>query len=422
MNNRLTFTSGNKICINSNHFGWAETIDVFKRIYQINVLDQKSNVVIDLSNVRMLYPNGLVPLISELDRLRMRGVKFDVIPPINDEARGYAERLCWLHYMAPEKYSLVEKDRYQNFSLHSFRDVDSLNECVNGAIEVCLKQLDFAKGVPQAFEWALNELAGNILVHSNAKVGWLQVQVNRTRHQLFIALCDSGVGIPQRMKGAFPDITQDKIALERAIEKGVTSNPEHGQGNGLAGAVAIAHASKSKLAISSGRARLEVNLGNIKSMNYFPPVYGTFVEMEFNTQQAIDLPKTLWGHSPIDYLETKYENDDGELSFRLKDHARTFGNRPTGDRLRTLVRNLLTQCPGKTIAVEMEGVEVIASSFADELFGKLAVEMGIIDFSRYIKLNNVSPLCKSIIDVAIQQRMVQNYGVQNITLIKDFSK
>jgi len=143
--------------------------------------------------------------------------------------------------------------------------------------------------------------------------------------------------------------------------------------------------------------------------------------MQFNTQNPIDLPKALWGHEPVSYFETKYENESGDLTFRLRDHAVNFGNRPTGERIRNFAFNLLKNNPGHVILVEMEDVGIIASSFADELFGKLAVELGIIDFSRYIKLSHVNTICKSIIDVAISQRIVQNYGVSNITLVKDFS-
>jgi hypothetical protein len=41
----------------------------------------------------------------------------------------------------------------------------------------------------------------------------------------------------------FSNINSDRQALEHAIKKGVTSNPQNGQGNGLAGSVAIAQAS-----------------------------------------------------------------------------------------------------------------------------------------------------------------------------------
>lgn len=416
-----TYLYGNTIKFQSSKLGWEEIDDVMKRLHQLTFVNGFDNIIIDLGNLKWIYPNGIIPLITKVDILRRNGVKVSVMPPCDLETRGYAERLGWLHYLEPTKFGLA--DYYgasQSFCVNVFRDDTELNECVNKAIEICLKQLVFAEGVPQAFEWALNELAGNVLVHSGVGVGWLQVQINRAKHQLMIALCDPGVGIPYQMKRSFPEITSDRIAIEKAIEKGVTSNPEYGQGNGLAGTVAIAQASKSYLAITSGKGRIEVSDGLVKSVRQFPPIQGTFVEMQFNTQAVIDLSSTLWGREPVGYIEMQYEDQEGELAFTLKEHASNFGNRPTGEKIRILILNLLKQNRGKKVLIDMSGVEIMASSFADELFGKLVVEIGIIDFWRHIGIIKLNSMCKSIIEVAVQQRIVQNYGAHNITLVKDY--
>jgi hypothetical protein len=81
--------------------------------------------------------------------------------------------------------------------------------------------------------------------------------------------------------------------------------------------------------------------------------------------------------------------------------------------------NLLVQNPGKSVVIEMEDVGIVASSFADELFGKIANELGVIDFSRFVKLSHVNVICKKIINEAIVQRIVQSYGSQNVTLVED---
>jgi len=119
-------------------------------------------------------------------------------------------------------------------------------------------------------------------------------------------------------------------------------------------------------------------------------------------------------------MELKFENEAGELTFKLTDHSKNFGNRPTGERIRNLVFNLIVQNPGKSVAIDMDEIGVVASSFADELFGKLAVELGMLDFNRLIKIINVNAVCKKIIDEALVQRIVQSYGMQNVTLVKDF--
>ncbi|AFV02810.1 MULTISPECIES: DUF4325 domain-containing protein [unclassified Dehalobacter] len=418
----FAYAQNNVVGLYGDKLGWVNVVDLKKKFYQLTVNEKYDQIILDLSKVRLIYPNGVVPLIAEMDRLKnTRGTVIQVIPPKDRETTGYAERLGWLHYLDPEKYDFPHGNRYQNFALHSFRNDEELNEVINGAIGVCLQQLVFADGVPQAFEWALNEIAGNILVHAGVKVGWLQVLINKDRHMMSIIVCDSGVGIPHNMKKVFPEIESDRFLIEHSIKKGITSNPANGQGNGLAGTVAIAQASESSLSIYSGKGTVYVNGGRIKSQRHFPPTYGTMVDLQFNTEKPIDLPKALWGHNPINIFETMYEDEKGDLVFNLHDYASNFGNRPTGERIRNLVINLMKQNPGFAVSINMSEVGVLSSSFADELFGKLAVKFGILDFSRFVKLIQVNPLCKNIIDVAINQRIAQSFDPGQITMVKDFS-
>ncbi len=55
----------------------------------------------------------------------------------------------------------------------------------------------------------------------------------------------------------------------------------------------------------------------------------------------------------------------------------------------------------------MDHISILASSFADELFGKLFVELGPIDYSSIIRLVGVNPLCKGIINQAIRERVTE---------------
>jgi anti-sigma regulatory factor (Ser/Thr protein kinase) len=312
-----------------------------------------------------------------------------------------------LHYINPEKWEPPKLEGYRSLPLHRFTTDEELNEVVNRVVEICLQQLVFAAGVPQAFEWALNEIAGNVLVHSGINNGWIQVVTYKENHRLALIVCDSGVGIPGSMKRKFK-FKDDKEALELAMRKGVTSNPAFGQGNGLAGALAIAQHSNGMLAITSYRGRIRVLEGKVEPTDHFPPYVGTCVEMQFYTDKEIDLPKALWGHTPVNYMEIKYEDEKGDMVFNLREYASSFGNRITGERIRNLVVNLLKQNPGQGVKMVMTDIGVISSSFADELFGKLFIELGPIDFSRLIKFEGINPTCKSIIDVAVSQRIAQN--------------
>lgn len=389
---------------------WPASIDFSKKLFSTVHRNGYSEICIDLENIKRAYPNGIVPVICEIDAYRRGGVKFSLKEPLDRDVKSLFERNKWLHYIDPGYHKTPSNLPLNNLPLQFFGSDKELNDIVDQLIEVCLQSLVFSEGVPQAFEWAINEISGNVLVHSQVDHGWLQVITYPDNHKLALIVCDSGIGVPKVMRSAFSQVKTDQEALELAIRKGVTSNPQYGQGNGLAGSLAIAQGSKGVFAITSGRGRIKFFDGQIRPNIHFPPFNGTCVEMQFSTEQPIDLPKALWGYEPANYIETRFEDEQGDLTFRLREYASSFGNRITGEKIRRLILNLIKQNPGHSIVIDMSDVVVISSSFADELFGKLASDLGVIDFGKVIKLDGINPTCKGLIDVAIAQRLAQTIG------------
>lgn len=103
----------------------------------------------------------------------------------------------------------------------------------------------------------------------------------------------------------------------------------------------------------------------------------------------------------------------GIMQMRLKDEATAFGNRITGKRIRTKIANLLRADKASILEIDFEDVELVASSFADEVFGKLASEWGIVNFSRQIRLLNLNNFCHSVIDDVVRTRMAQTVANWN---------
>lgn len=105
-------------------------------------------------------------------------------------------------------------------------------------------------------------------------------------------------------------------------------------------------------------------------------------------------------HSP--YLE-KFENKNKEVIFHMKTEAgRAFGSRTGGRQVRKMIDNLLRE--REVIVLDFEGVGIISSGFADEVFGRLFVDMGFRTFTRRIEMRNVDPIVDGLIDRAIEQR------------------
>jgi hypothetical protein len=406
--------SPNVIFFATNKLSWSSCREALKRLYGLAVLEGHSDIVLDLSLLDHIYPNGIVPIVAQVDALRNRGKRFQVVPPTDREFTAYCERMGWLHYLDPERFSQGH-DVVASTALHRFSSDEELNSLINRVVEISLQQLVFAEGVPTAFEWTINEIAGNVLVHAQAP-GFLQVITYRENRRLVFTVCDSGIGIPATIRETFEDVHGDVAAIELAIRAGVTSKPDFGQGNGLAGSLGIAKESGGLLSITSGRAWLRLLDGNLEARRNFPPYNGTCVDMQLPVDKPINLPNVLWGHEPIPHTELKFEDDKGDLTFKLREYAASFGNRITGEKIRNLVSNLLIQHSGHRVKIQFDGIAVIASSFADELFGKLALTLGVVDFGRLIAFENINALCKSLMDTAIQQRLAQGLGN---TLMKD---
>lgn len=113
-------------------------------------------------------------------------------------------------------------------------------------------------------------------------------------------------------------------------------------------------------------------------------------------------------YQPSDYVETHYEGYDGEpIRFVLSKECPAFGSRVSGRPLRQKLHNLLAMSGNTQVLVDLDGVPVVSSSFADEAFGKLFLQMGPIQFMQRVKLVNMASTVKGLIDKAIAQRMQQ---------------
>ena len=94
---------------------------------------------------------------------------------------------------------------------------------------------------------------------------------------------------------------------------------------------------------------------------------------------------------------------EGELVFSIRKEAqRDVGSRLGGIQVRNAIENLLRNQP--YIVIDFSDVSVISSSFADEVFGRLFVNMGPRAFMTKIRMHNVDPTVEGLIDRAILQR------------------
>jgi hypothetical protein len=137
------------------------------------------------------------------------------------------------------------------------------------------------------------------------------------------------------------------------------------------------------------------------------PYSGTVVHCSLSYRETLALDDILGldqKFDPTDRLELKYELDpENVIHLELKSEAESLGSRLADKKIRTKLQNLVS-CSHCRIEVDFSEVKLISSSFADEVFGKLFLQLGPIDFGQRITLSKAETIVKRLVDKAISQR------------------
>ncbi|MCS4510917.1 STAS-like domain-containing protein [Xylophilus ampelinus] len=395
---------------------WPGYLFLQKRLFAEIERAGQRRVTLDFRRMHRVFPNGAVPLIVLVEGYRHAG------RTVNVEGADTHPAMLSHDYLAHLDPSRGIRPRLGASAVHVFHDDLEVNTLIDQKIHQVLGQAAYAPGVLPAFEWFLNEIAGNVLVHAGGK-GWMQVLVHPATRHLSVLLADDGIGIPASIRESallrerFGDRVTDGDAIEIALRKGVTSKPDFGQGKGLAGTLAIVKASPGgTLSITSQQGRVSYAFEEgLKVRDHQPPLRGTLVDVQLDFSAPIEIEKALWGHVPVNFAETVYgkESPAGVMRLVLRDEAPSFGNRITGARIRTKIENLLEVAPHDVLEIDFGGVSILASSFADEVFGKLAARLGIVGFSRRLRFPSLNAFCQGVIDDVVQARLAHNYANKN---------
>lgn len=114
-------------------------------------------------------------------------------------------------------------------------------------------------------------------------------------------------------------------------------------------------------------------------------------------------------YQPTDRIELNYELEQSDrLKFVMVEESTSFGSRPAGTPVRNKLKNLYEMGGHSKIYVDCRGIPLISSSFADEVFGKLFLELGPVAFMQSFEVVNAAPTVSQLVDRAIMQRMRQS--------------
>ncbi len=352
---------------------------------------------------------------------RAHGMHFDLIAPSDRALANVFEASNWAHIINPAMY---DPSPYRGDAQMPVRRYDSgaaQQEVVNEAMNIVLHQMELERSSLAGLEWALNEITDNVLVHAEAPAGGLvQVATFRDQRRIQFAVADGGRGVLKSMKEGYPALRDDREAIGEAMKQGVTRDLDVGQGNGLAGALRIATHSGGSFGLASGKAEVRVIPRDGSGADHEERVvdregarrfYGTFVFVEIRTDRPLTLDDALdFGKSrgvAYDYLDV-IRNDSPDFVVRIADEAIGLGSRDSGRPVRTKILNLLRGDPSARVLLDWEGVPLVSSSFADEVLGRLFVDLGPVQYAARVQSAGMEPVVRDLVDRSILQRAAQS--------------
>ena len=377
-------------------------------------------ITLDFRRTGAAYADSMLPLILHAEERRARGQRFRVLLPLDPTLTRLFVNCGWAQLLDPDQADPVAIGP-KHLPVRRYRDHSQQQEVVRHAVDCVLGNMSLHRSAIRALEWAVNEITDNVLNHAEADRGGL-VQVNTfTENQrIKLVVSDGGRGIPAAMRVAFPHL-RDGEALTEAMKPGVTSPRDAGQGNGLAGSARIAEYARGSLKILSGAAGLSLfadERHQWKTQKVRPPrghkFPGTTVMIQLSTAVDFDIEEALaldGRRTPmLDIVDLRYATGEGVLTVKVCDESLGVGSRHAGVELRRKCRNLLDAEPSKRLVLDWTGIPLVSSSFADEVVGKLFVELGFMAFTSRVIHSGAEPLVASLLDRAVIQRVGQTHA------------
>lgn len=385
---------------------------VSEAIQQVVAKTGPASITLDFSAMTQAAPGPMLAMLVACARIRDESdVDFSLIRPRDDDQRQRFSKANWAHLLAPEQFAPSGWHPADVLPASRFRSPEEQREVVDRILDAVLSCItELTRSNLAGLEWAVDEITDNVLQHAKSAQGGLaQLSHYPERKTLELVVADAGRGIPSSMRTTRPGIS-DPRALELAVQRGITRDKEVGQGNGLFGTHRASTVGTGDLVIHSGYASIHSDL---KAREEAVPVAGTLVVVTLDYSdpealwRALDIQET--GADPAgDYIENRYEAEaEDVLEFVVRNEASSVGSRSSGRLARAKVENLMAMYPNYPVNIDFGDISVVSSSFADEFIGKLFVRTGALRFMNTVRLRNVSPTVRAVLDRAILQRAGQ---------------
>ena len=359
---------------------------------------------IDMSNANPIFPNGAVPWVVGQRYFQELGLRVTY--------DGLSENARKMGVASPTSAADLKSGQAVLNRVWVYRNETEGMRLATAFVDALEEKIQFGPGTSHSLNWCLWEVMDNVFQHSKASEGVAMVQLHYKSKHCAIAVADGGIGIHRSFKeGGVYGVPDAYQAIQKAIQERVTSKTKNA-GNGLYGLMRVVGAAGGELSIHSGRGRLlyrdhrlsgdsDTSVGALLDLENH---HGTAVDWQFDTKKPVRLEDQLGLKESPDLRLESLEDDTGRVVLRVVDFEEGLGSRRSAEMVRTRLMNVFAQGAVR-ITLDFSDVTLVSSSFADEVLGKLALRMGILQFMGKFELINMSELVRSLIDRAIQHRL-----------------
>jgi hypothetical protein len=184
---------------------------------------------LDLSPLKFVDPFFLVRLRAFIDWHTGRGHSLEVVPPTSSDVRNYLARMRLTDDLPPRCYCDMGQVRARELG-DILIPLTRLPDAVEaGYLDEKVAGLLFAHFPGQlarlsdAFAMAIGELTDNATTHGSSDHGTYVAAQRYATTRCVLAVADLGVGIPDHIRRAYPQLTDDGEAIAEATKEYVTA-------------------------------------------------------------------------------------------------------------------------------------------------------------------------------------------------------
>jgi hypothetical protein len=322
-------------------------------------------------------------------------------------ALGYLARMDLLQHAGMDYRETFDRhDETGRFmALRLVEEQSAVLTTVHALCELVAHHFDNARDFLPALEWAAYEIIDNVFNHAESPTpAVVYAQHFPREHRLRVAIADQGRGLRASLSERF-HLYGHGDAVDKALERGVTRNPDVGQGNGMAGTLAISEANGGAMRVATGDVQFEKKAGSKHRFRKCAcDVPGTTVQLSLDTRNPVALQSTFIGDSLSTYLQSLAGRVEEGQPVVVRDEVVHTGGREPARALRHRLEVVLDD-PAAVVTLDFAGVRTASSSFLDELLGRLCARYGRDGLRGRLVVRGASEELMRIANGVIEQRL-----------------